>query len=90
VADLVAVAVFAAAMAGAARGGAPIAFASAAVIAAFASLRAARMLRTRGTAGLAAIGQTLAVAVTYDLARAFALVSRATHRTRHAAPEMGK
>jgi GT2 family glycosyltransferase len=90
VADLLAVGAIAAGAVAATRGGLPIAFAAAAVIAALASLRAAKMLRARGAADVAAVGQTFAVAITYDLARALALVCRATHRTRHAAPEMGE
>ena len=66
-------------------GGTPIAFASGAVVTAFASLRAAKMLRTRGTAGVAAIGQTLAVAVTStSRARSRSSAARRTaHATRH-------
>jgi GT2 family glycosyltransferase len=55
---------------------------AAAMFAAFTGLRAIRMTRSRPPAGFAPFVQSLIVAGTYDLARALALVFRATHRTR--------
>lgn len=46
----------------------------------FASIRAARMLRSPGARGFREVSQALAVATTYDLARSLALVFPSRHR----------
>lgn len=77
--DLIAIGLIAFGVLIAARGGLAIAFPAAGVILALASLRAAKMLTSRGSATPLDACRALAVACTYDLARALALVARAGH-----------
>jgi hypothetical protein len=50
-----------------------------------ASIKAAMMLRRRLQRGVVAAAQALTVAVVFDLARALALLGRASHRARRVA-----
>jgi hypothetical protein len=78
--NLLALAAGAAGLATATTTGLGVAVGSLAVVGGFASLRAARMITTTGSTGDA--GRAFAVACTYDLARALALVVRAGHHRR--------
>ncbi len=60
-----------------------LALAGLAGFAATVALRAARMSVHQGTSALAQLPANIAVAATYELARAVSLVTRATHGTRH-------
>lgn len=66
-------------------GGLTITFAAAALVAATAAVRAGRILRHSPSAGLVGIPQALAVAGVYEVARALALVARASHQVRRRA-----
>jgi hypothetical protein len=63
----------------------PVIAAGTIVVLALTGLRTARMMNRAGVAGLGFIARAFAVAMTYDLARAIALVSRAGHHRRRAA-----
>lgn len=62
--------------------GVPFAAAGAGVFAALAGLRAARMTANAARPSAADVAANLVVAAVYDAARALALVTRATHKTR--------
>jgi GT2 family glycosyltransferase len=63
--------------------GAPAIAAAASVVLGLSALRTIRMATSSGLASPGAIGQAFAVALTYDLARAAALVTRASHHREH-------
>lgn len=84
--DLVAIGLIVLGVLAAATGGLAIAFPAAGAILGLASLRAAKMLMSRGSATPLDACRALAVACTYDLARALALVGRAGHHGPRAHP----
>jgi glycosyltransferase involved in cell wall biosynthesis len=80
VVDLFCLALIAAGVVSSPWGGLRIALAGFALFLALATLRVGRVLANPGPATLVAIGQVAAVSITYDVARALALVVRRRHR----------
>jgi hypothetical protein len=78
--DLLAIAAVVAGLLAAPAGGISLVVGGVVVVGAMAALRAARMLGTPGPRTLTSVAQAAAVALTYEAARALALVFRSRHR----------